>query len=1050
MPLNNQVEFENKLVLNQWAMSVLEVRDFAEIQHWLKDDALEGLNEENITHFNEALSAHWGKRTRVNRDDLLRYDNNIVNHWRRITLKRNLSEGRTLQLKYFQYLALLFSEIYLDRYFRDPNALLAEINAVIDTYNGDKQDRDRVKTFEASELNKLAFWMATGSGKTLLMHCNLLQYQHYLEKHRRENGIDRVILLTPNKGLSEQHRKEFELSDIEAGIFSKQDLGSFLNQDRIEIIDIHKLADSSGDKTVDVAAFEGRNLVLVDEGHSGASSGGDGVWMSRRNALCENGFSFEYSATFGQAVKSSEHLNQVYAKSILFDYSYRYFYADGYGKEYRILNMDDDSQVAQRYRYLIACLLAFYQQQKAYEQQSADMMAYMIEKPLWVFVGGSVKAKAVYQRNKRKVSDVLDVILFLAEFTRPENQGENIRIIDQFIKGKAGLLNDQGNDIFEKSFEYLASLQVSATQVFEDILNILFNSGSSGRLFVEELKGIEGEIGLRLGENEYFGLVNVWDPKALCRLAEEYDEVIVTEQPLSTSLFHALDKQDSRINILIGSRKFMEGWNSWRVSTMGLMNIGRGEGTQIIQLFGRGVRLKGQGFSLKRSTAFHAQPPRHVPLVETLNVFGVRADYMRQFEEYLAEEGLSTETQKVDFIMPVIHSLGTKKLKVIKVKARKDFKQQGKRPMLGFPDDQLKRRPVTLNWYPHIQAISSLSVDDVAANLNQGKFTEQHIAFLNLSQIYFALQDFKADRDWYNLNISRENLRDLLLDGSWYQLYIPADDLEFMNFEQVFHWQEIAIALLKKYMDRFYKYKKAEWESNYLEYSELTLDDPNFISEYHILVEQARSEIVNILEEIKQAVKSGDFRLIEYQRMAAIMFDRHLYQPLLYMGAGMDIEIKPVALNESEKTFVEDLKGYYEENLTIFEGKELYLLRNQSRGKGIGFFEAGNFYPDFILWVVKGDTQHVAFVDPHGMGREGIADRKVQFYKKIKEIEEKLGDPKVILDSFIVSPTPLAEIPQQTRSMNREEWEACNVLFQTDDQREYIGKLFGKLNLTGK
>ena len=128
-----------------------------------------------------------------------------------------------------------------------------------------------------------------------------------------------MILLTPNEGLSEQHRKEFELSDIEAGIFSKQGLGSFINQERIEIIDIHKLADSGGDKTVDVAAFEGRNLVLVDEGHSGASSGSDGAWMSRRNALCENGFSFEYSATFGQAVKSSEHLTQVYAKSILFD-----------------------------------------------------------------------------------------------------------------------------------------------------------------------------------------------------------------------------------------------------------------------------------------------------------------------------------------------------------------------------------------------------------------------------------------------------------------------------------------------------------------------------------------------------------------------------------------------------------------------------------------------------------------------------------------------------------------------------------------------------------
>ena len=1032
--------FEKKLVLTQWALSVLKVSSFAEIQHWLNDDALEGLNEENVTHFNEALLAHWGRRTRVNKNDLLRYDNNIVYHWQRITDKRNISEGRTLQLKYFQYIALLFTEIYLDSFFRDPDALLAEINSVIDTFNRDKPDKDRVETFEASQLNKIAFWMATGSGKTLIMHCNVLQYKHYLEKHRRENEVDRVILLTPNEGLSEQHRKEFELSDIEAGIFSKQGLGSFINQERIEIIDIHKLADSGGDKTVDVAAFEGRNLVLVDEGHSGASSGSDGAWMSRRNALCENGFSFEYSATFGQAVKSSEHLTQVYAKSILFDYSYRFFYEDGYGKEYRILNMEDDTQEDKRYRYLSACLLTFYQQQKVYEQQPADMLAYLIEKPLWVFVGGSVTA--VYQRNKRKVSDVLDVILFLAEFTHPNNQEKNIAIIDQFLKGKAGLLGDQDNDIFERSFEYLANLRMSAIQVFEDILKVLFNSGSSGRLFVEELKGSEGEIGLKVGENEYFGLVSVGDPRALCRLAEEQEEVIVTEQPLSTSLFHALDEQDSKINILIGSRKFMEGWNSWRVSTMGLMNIGRGEGTQIIQLFGRGVRLKGQDFSLKRSSAFNDQPPRYVPLVETLNVFGVRADYMRQFEEYLAEEGLPIKTQKLDFVMPVIPNLGTKKLKIIKVKSGIDFKQQGEKPMLELPDDQLKRKPVTMNWYPHVQAISSLSVDDIAANLNQGKFTGQHIAFLNLDQIYFALQEFKADRRWYELNISRENLRDLLLDGSWYQLFIPVDDMAFMNFEQVFRWQEIAIALLKKYMDRFYKYKKAEWESNHLEYQELTPDDPNFISEYHILVEQSRTEIINTLEEIKQAVKSGDFRHFEYQRMSAIMFEQHLYQPLLYLGTGMDIEIKPVALNEGEKTFVEDLKKYYDESPAIFEEKELYLLRNRSRGSGVGFFEAGNFYPDFIMWIVNENIQYVTFIDPKGIGHVGINDPKVNFYQTIKSLEADMNDSNVILNSFIISNTRFSDLPVQG---SREDWESKNVLFQLEDNEKYIGKMISRV-----
>ena len=96
-----------------------------------------------------------------------------------------------------------------------------------------------------------------------------------------------------------------------------------------------------GDKTVAIDAFEGNNLVLVDEGHRGASAGEEGAWMRFRNALCEKGFSFEYSATFGQAVKGNQSLTDLYAKSILFDYSYRYFYGDGFGKDYQILNLDE-------------------------------------------------------------------------------------------------------------------------------------------------------------------------------------------------------------------------------------------------------------------------------------------------------------------------------------------------------------------------------------------------------------------------------------------------------------------------------------------------------------------------------------------------------------------------------------------------------------------------------------------------------------------------------------------------------------------------------------
>jgi len=58
-------------------------------------------------------------------------------------------------------------------------------------------------------------------------------------------------------------------------------------------------------------------------------------------------------------------------------------------------------------------------------------------------------------------------------------------------------------------------------------------------------------------------------------------------------------------------------------------------------------------------------------------------------------------------------------------------------------------------------------------------------------------------------------------------------------------------------------------------------------------------------------------------------------------------------------------------------------------------------------------------------------------------LERQLGDPGVILNSFIVSSTPFNEIPW-SRDMKREVVEARNILFQQEDRANYIRKLLEK------
>ena len=53
----------------------------------------------------------------------------------------------------------------------------------------------------------------------------------------------------------------------------------------------------------------------------------------------------------------------------------------------------------------------------------------------------------------------------------------------------------------------------------------------------------------------------------------------------------------------------------------------------------------------------------------------------------------------------------------------------------------------------------------------------------------------------------------------------------------------------------------------------------------------------------------------------------------------------------------------------------------------MGFFEAGNFYPDFILWIDTEQIQYISFIDPKGLRNIPFKNPKIQFGKRIKEIE---------------------------------------------------------------
>jgi hypothetical protein len=1073
-----QLPFPDKLILNQWILSLFNVTSFESLAEVLRDEALEGLDEHNNHRFFNELTNRFFNLTQLPTELLLEYDQHIVSHTRRISEKRMLQGEKPIVWKYFQYLALLFTEIYLDRFFSDPQCLLEELNTIIAEYNKDKDDTDQIEPFDLHkdpwvQLNKISYWMATGSGKTLVMHVNILQFLYYLEKHGRRRELNRIILLTPNEGLSQQHLHEFELSGIEAEIFQKEGSSLFAGH-AVEIIEITKIREDSKEKTIAVDSFLSNNLVLVDEGHRGASSGGDGAWMQNRNRLCEQGFSFEYSATFGQAVQGNRALVDQYAKSILVDYSYHYFYKDGFGKDYQILNLDEGTQRDHLERYLVACLLTFYQQLALYLSEGARFRVFQIERPLWIFVGGSVTATLA----ARDASDIVEILQFFARYVK--NKRESIQLIHEVLN--QGIVTADGKNIFERRFTYLNTLSLSAEQIFDGTLKTIFNAPGGGTLYIENLKGAQGEIALRLGaDNDAFGVINVGDDTKLIKLCAEKG-LETGEREFSGSLFSSINNPDSSIHVLIGSKKFSEGWSSWRVSTMGLMNVGKSEGSQIIQLFGRGVRLKGYNMSLKRSSRIalpHAmERPKFINILETLGIFGIHADYMAQFRDFLVKERVPIETEKEEILLPVLKNVSAQPLKMVRLQKTisgvytefgEAFRKIASIPTLSRPDpridssfEYLQKNKIVLNWYPKIQAIRSagLASEGQLSKPHETHLSSRHVALLDIDSLYFELERYKAERGWFNLNIPRNAIKELLLDTSWYILQIPESEVAFSNTKKIKLWEEIALALLKKYTEHFYTFKKRKWELPHIEVRYLEPDDQNLlgVSEspndsyyYRILVDKSEEELISKIKELKSIIESGQLSPWEFRGMQALWFSGQLIQPLLFCDS-YAVEIQPAPLNRGEKQFILDLREFYEHEARKQEGnffaeRKLYLLRNLSRGKGVGFFEAGNFHPDFILWLVEENAQHVIFLDPKGVRNIGPNDPKVEFYSTIKDIESRLGDTTLTLDSYIVSDTPFSDMCLLW-DMSKDEMLRKHIVFQEDGKYYIENIVVGIKNLS--
>ena len=950
---------------------------------------------------------------------LARAEREFMADWANIARAREAATGQRFVLTHFQWLAALFVELYLAR-LAAPGGRNSMVQALNDART---QSFPYLPALQPAELNRLALWMATGSGKTLMLHLNALQFLRHAPAILGQLP-QRVLLLTPNETLSSQHRAELAWSGLDDITLGRT----------LEVTELTKLylpEDRDGQRkrvkegvSVCTDQYPGPNLLLVDEGHKGgrSNSGDESAYRERRQALVGThekfpvegvpGFEFEYSATFAQIADGDPGFFNHYARCTVFDYGYRRFHDDGFGKSPRsLVTRDSHAQDL----VLAAALVAFWRQVRYFADDAARARAYRLSAPLAVFVGQSVTGKS---------QDVVQVLAFLARFCagKPFAQGLLRQVLDANSPIQQAL--------FAAQLDLQAERALGPSVLHANMCADLF--GGQGRLAVRPLS--RDELGIRLPGAEadrWFGTAYVGDAPKLAQALSAVGVAVEDADEVTGSLFARLTDMPD-VKFLVGSRKFIEGWSSFRVSTLGLLQIGRNAGTQVIQLFGRGVRLAGVGGRLKRASHVPelGPHPAGIELGETLYVFGVKAEYVQTWLDTLRREGMPAQSE----VLPIslhgdVNALG------LQVPLHDKEREQafGLEPV---------RFLASANSAPVIDLYSKLSLQD-----GVGEVQTLHDAVQTCRACEILARSLNAEGLFQHTQrfLRQQGMQQLWVTpgeaGRWLagvQASVPvaripvSQDVQArLRYEVLAQWEAALARTLRRARLAFLTQQPLleAMTTAHANFPMQTLRNGKPRMGYRVEAMLAHDVVKSAVEALAKSLRGLQFKPQGWDRIVGVVREeageidlkdtlaqvleaidsgtdadsfgpplprlhipQHLYSPLLLAASAepanvgdqlslldeqpVALRISPPPLQDSEARLVWDVRRVWERihKRPLWAGVDLVLLRNLA-GVGVGLFAAEGFYPDFLMWLKRGTSQALAFVEPKGLRHQWPQDK---------------------------------------------------------------------------
>ena len=791
-------------------------------------------------------------------------------------------------------------------------------------------------------INRMGFWMATGSGKTLVM-IKLIEYLHRLIQSNQIPDHKFLILAPSNHVLGqiertiEEFNQEGLILDFVPLVKSAQTRQGRLGD--VATVYYHRsdtISDVQKEALIDFRMYEndGKWYVFLDEAHKGNKE--DSKRQAYYSVMAREGFLFNFSATFTDPYDIVTTVKK---------FNLEEFVGEGYGKRI-YLNQDEFDSFRnrnielnhnERQKVVLKSLLnlAFVSicVKKIRELTGED---FLYHSPLMLTLVNTVNTNIEKEKN-----DLWTFFQTLLEIATGTFNSSLFSIV------KKELIQDWKNSNFLFGSSDTVDLgeykELMSNITIHDLCEQVFLSREHGALQI--IKSADNkEIAIQMKNADApFALIRIGQTSNWrTHLLRGYEETLTLQE---SSYFNNLET--SSITILMGSRSFFESWDSNRPNVINYINIGGVAAKKfVVQSVGRGVRIEPIPSKRKRHEFLHNskhlfENVSHLTKpVETLFLYATNRNAIKT-----VLEGLKTEK--------------TGKFEIIEGFVKTDYpKLNGNNMILLVPQYREASRSENSDYAKFTMSSSSLkrvrqyleSTPDTVFLVRDGlqPLTLKRLRnFIDSSNI-----NETAGKDYENLKfllfrlISHMDNAEQLSDGMR-ELNDREDIVHFRRIKTRLGWDEA-----KDLTNKIIRVSQGQLSEE--ETKSLALKFTN-------------NEIS--FEEFQKKINGASE--LTHRNLRIKHVKKHYYLPIVVTDSENGDYIQHIVKEQSEVKFLNGLETWLENNKPewngwMFSKIDEYLDRIHIPYYNNDINEYGRFIPDFIFWMCEGRNFQIVFVDPKG------------------------------------------------------------------------------------